>query len=174
MSPAYYAARLRQEHALPYPATTAALLAVCAARGVPVIRSPRLRHPGVYARLPEPLIVLRPDAPAYVLAHELAHDVLAEIAPLAPGAQWIGADEAFSDAFAAALCGPMPRFLRQDRRPCPVFRSEKLDRKPEPDLEFEDELPAPGALDPALLRLIDLLCTEARERKGRRRPGEAP
>ncbi|MDO8613562.1 MAG: hypothetical protein Q7R32_12185 [Dehalococcoidia bacterium] len=157
MSPAYYAARLQQEHALPSPATMESLLAVCAARGVPVIRSPRLRHPGAYLRLPEPLIVLRPDAPAYVLAHELAHDVLAEVAPLAPGAQWVGADEPFAEAFAAALCGP---------------RSGKPYHAPAPE-EFEDDPPTSQPLAPALLRLIDLLCAEVRERTGRR-TGEAP
>jgi hypothetical protein len=76
-SAAYLARRIRAEHHLSDRATEAELLRVCEQRGVTVIRRPLL-HPGYYCDWPHPLIVVRPDAPPRVTAHELFHHLIAD------------------------------------------------------------------------------------------------
>jgi hypothetical protein len=74
---AYFAGRIRAEHALSSPPTEEEILAVCAQRGVHVRVRPGLRGQAYYLDWPHPLIVHRPDAAAAV-PHELFHHLIAD------------------------------------------------------------------------------------------------
>jgi|SRR4051794_4875249 len=73
----YLARRVRAEHHLSERATEAELLRVCEQRGVEVRRRP-LIGPGYYCSRPYPFMVVRPDAPPRVWAHELFHHLIAD------------------------------------------------------------------------------------------------
>ena len=104
----YLAARIRAEHPLSTPAATEELLAVCEQRGVIVIRSAEIHGSGYYS-VHDQAIVLHWDAPAWVLAHELYHHLVAdneehEIIYTFPDFG-DGDDEEQAELFAWLLCG---------------------------------------------------------------------
>src|SRR5690606_18547633 len=112
--PEYYALRIKDYYHLSTPATRDELLDVCHDRGAAVV-GVRLYGGGYYLRLPEPLIVIDPGAPAFVLAHELYHHIMADLAEWDEcgrlalyvfSAQCRTQHEADANRFAALLCEP--------------------------------------------------------------------
>ncbi len=75
----YHARRMRVVYSLSAQATLPELLAVCADRGIPVIRGP-LKTPGLYVNSPKtgPLILLAYRVRPWVLAHELFHALMTD------------------------------------------------------------------------------------------------
>jgi len=106
---AYAAQEMRRLYPLSSRATTAELTAVCEARGVQVVRSRELVAPGVYVPRPLPTIILRWDAGARVLAHELFHHLVDDQSDgccvyCYPG-ETLNELEAAAERFASLLCG---------------------------------------------------------------------
>lgn len=184
MSPEYYAKRLSACYPLTYPATAEELEAICADRGAYLQRVHRLGEWGLYFRCPEAVILLDEAAPPYVLAHELYHHLVADLA------EWGDVDEAVTvyvftpcgrqrqeqDAnhFAELLCGPPPSGLLQPRR---ATRPSAPARNSLPRLDEPAPLPAPVFAKPddswekaqqSLRRILELWSAEA-ERDGPRR-----
>jgi Zn-dependent peptidase ImmA (M78 family) len=105
---------VRKAHALcqqyglvPGQVTTPELLFVAEEEGILVYRSPRMHGMGVYVPEPMPVIILRLDAPARVLAHELAHALLPPEGEAGPRrVRGYSTEESYAEAFAEVLCGP--------------------------------------------------------------------
>jgi len=105
----FLARRVGVEDALSPRATEGELLAVCARRGVQVARNAGLRGPGYYRSWPIPQMVLRPDAPPHIAAHELYHHLLADNAEYGityePPDWYPGELEEAANRFARLVCG---------------------------------------------------------------------
>lgn len=107
------ARQVQREHDLSGPATTAQLIAICAQRGCPVLRSYTLEREGYYLRTEVgPLIVVRWDTGPHVLAHELYHHLVADnegFGVIYSYPVWVETEtEAAAQRFAHLLCAPLP------------------------------------------------------------------
>lgn len=105
-----YLQRLRDQFDLPERVTFRSLLYVCKRLGISVVFRDDLDQPGLYISHPYPTIILRPDANARVLAHEIFHHLAVDNEQLArvstyPLATVYDPEEAMAQRFADLLCG---------------------------------------------------------------------
>lgn len=164
MSPQAVAAELD----LPFPATREALLALLRRLGIAVAEEPRLGVPGLYLRVRgRRLIIVDRQAPAFVLAHELWHDLVWERREHSQDEEQIAytfdgrADapqERDAHEFARLLCGPMPASLLPppDTRHLPIPRTPSHPTlhptvRPTPHPVVKECLTVPPVLEPAPL-----------------------
>lgn len=103
----YHAARLLSDYGPP-PLSRQVVLTLCARRGVEPLKDARITEPAVYLGPPHRLIVHRPAAPAWVLARELFHDLIATANPDDLAAFPQEDEEQLCNRFATLLCGPSP------------------------------------------------------------------
>jgi hypothetical protein len=112
--PEYYAERVREYYGLSFPAAREELIDACWDRGAAVAFD-HLHGGGYYLRLPESLICLDYGAAPFVIAHELYHHIMADLAEwdddlsvalyvFTPHGR--SRQERDANRFAELLCGP--------------------------------------------------------------------
>ncbi|HEU4752222.1 MAG TPA: hypothetical protein VFU47_03865 [Armatimonadota bacterium] len=149
----YHARRVLSEHGPP-PLTRPALAALCRRRGVRLLEDTGIASPALYVGPPRRMIVHRPAAPAWILAHELLHDYIVTAEPDILVNFRPAPEEELCNRFATLLCGPSPIL------PGTVRRSLRPRGTPLPRLEAS---PTPAAeINEDLRLIVELLRREAR------------
>lgn len=172
----FFAGRIQTRYEVKPPLRRSQLLTICNEEGIELEWVEGFEDIGQYVAPPARCIVLDLVAPAWIIAHELMHDLLLMASAEEMEHLRQEPEERVCDRFATELCGPMPLVVLRARRLMPFYEPADDDLPP-PPLTEDDATPAqppprphvrqdppppsPGGVSPDLLRIVEILAAEA-------------